>query len=182
MESNTVNVIGIMLNSHKVLRGYQSDHVINSRYFEGVAGMRFALKEAATLLHSSIDDQNTQLRLAFQLLRVTEEVCTDPDINTTDFTVGDVVGPAVYLLKLLVRQYGFDCLTQICKKYPWVVPEGLRTPNQVSFYISMVFVHYMVSHSMICYCIYIMLYFKSCMNYFIVQRLYCTPNYSLYNI
>ena len=67
-----------------------------------------------------------------QLMQVTEEICTDPMINTTDFAEEDAVGPALYLAKLIVRQYGFSALNNISKIYKWVVPEGLRIPdNQV---------------------------------------------------
>lgn len=110
------------------------DHTVNIRFLEGVAGMRFALKESANLLHySQTDDQHTLICQAFQLIQVTEDVCTDPHINTADFSIGDAVGPAVYLLKLLARQYGFDVLNNICSKYPWVIPGSLCTSDQVSY-------------------------------------------------
>lgn len=82
--------------------------------------MRFAMMEVAALLDSSCQAQP----LSFQLLKTVEEVCADPDIN---FTKGGViVGPAMYLVKLLVRQYGFSFLKRISKEYPWIVPDTLR--------------------------------------------------------
>lgn len=92
--------------------------------------------EVAYLLHAQSDDnrkasRNMQ-RLEFCLIELAEEVCTDCDINTTDFT-DDVVGPIFYLLKLLVRQYGFPCMKKISKEHLWIIPAGLQTANQVRF-------------------------------------------------
>lgn len=122
----------IMSNSHQVLKGYESNHIVNISYLEAVAGMRFSLMEVATLLHTMQNLTVSQTRLAVRLLQITEEVCTDPVINTIKFAVEDVVGPAVYFLKLLVRQYGFDFLRKISEKYQWAVPEGIRRTNKVS--------------------------------------------------
>ena len=98
-------------------------------YLEAIAGIRFAFLEIANLLHSDRED-------CIDLFELAEDVCTDPTINTSDFTVSgtDVVGPAVYLLKLLVRKYGFPCLKQVYEQFNWIIPEGLRETNQVCFY------------------------------------------------
>ena len=95
-------------------------------YLEAIAGIRFAFLEIANLLHSERED-------CIDLFELARDVCTDPAINTSDFTVNDrdVVGPAVYLLKLLVRKYGFPCLKQVYEKFNWIIPEGLRETNQV---------------------------------------------------
>lgn len=96
--------------------------------------------EVAYLLHAQSDDnrkasRNMQ-RLEFCLIELAEEVCTDYDINTSDFTDSgvDVVGPIFYLLKLLVRQYGFPCMKKISKEHLWIIPAGLQTANQVNCY------------------------------------------------
>ena len=129
--------IAILDNSHLVLGRFKEEHVINIGYLEGVAGMRFAMMEVATVLHMLFNmEQDLQQRLQFvklitPLLNIAEEVCGDEDINTTNFTVGDAIGPAVYLLKLLVRQHGFDCLMRVSTEHQWVVPEGLRNAEQV---------------------------------------------------
>ena len=97
------------------------------------------MMEIAHLLHS--EDTTTpksqqQQRLEFALIRLAEEVCSDTVFNSTDFASGkDVVGPAVYLVKLLVRQYGFPCLDRVCQEQKWVVPEGLQTNDQVSSHL-----------------------------------------------
>ena len=129
-----------LTNSHKVLRVYKEKPEVNIEYLEAVAGVRFALMEITHLLHSG-----TQQQLIFDMHRV-EKLCTDHHINTVDFSASntDVVGPAMYLVKLLVRQYGFPCLKQVCEAYPWIVPEGLRTANQVCIHLCMWYDQYFV--------------------------------------
>lgn len=112
--------------------------VITVDYLEGVAGVRFAMMETATLMYSMLCDQGTvfsypQQQLAFQLMQIVKEVCTDPAINATDFTEVDVIGPAVYLIKLIVRQYGFSCLQAVTKEYQWIVPTDLHGTDKVSY-------------------------------------------------
>ncbi len=132
LESKIESAVHILKESHEVLKAYRSNPVRNISYIEGIAGIRFAMGEVATLLHC-LGDQEVQVpqQLAFRVLQVTEEVCTDPIINTTNFIEGDVVGPALYLLKLLVRKYGFTFLKQVSEEYRWILPEGLHTANQV---------------------------------------------------
>ncbi len=98
--------------------------------------------EIASLFHSDYiantgKKSSFQRQLQFQIMQLAEEVCTDPAINTTDFVddAEGVVGPAIYLLKLLVRQYGFPCLKQVSEQHQWIVPEGLRATDQVEFYM-----------------------------------------------
>lgn len=111
--------------------------------------------EVANLLHAQSDDNRAtsfnMQHLEFSLIQLAEEVCTDCDINTTDFSDSgvDVVGPAVYLLKLLVRQFGFPCLKKSSKKHQWL---GLQTANQVTlkvyvFDFNLIALHYHSSSS-----------------------------------
>ena len=100
--------------------------------------MRFAIMEVSVLLRSDLITgtamkSRLQQRLHSEIMQLVEVVCTDPVINTTDFAASgqDVVGPAVYLLKLLVRQYGFPILRQVSEQHPWIVPEGLHNTDQV---------------------------------------------------
>lgn len=132
------SAIGILTESHQVLKEYQHNPITTIGYLEGVAGVRYAVMEIASIFHSgSIQDtvrRSTQeQQLQVHLLQQAEELCADPVVNTTDFSASDedVVGPAVYLLKILVRQYGFPCLKQVFEQYNWVIPEGLRTIDQV---------------------------------------------------
>jgi hypothetical protein len=131
---NAEATLDILRKSHHALKCYRTDPIVNIDYLEGVAGMRCALAEVASLLHSSCGVAHQQLRLNSLLIQTAQEVCTDPHTNTTNFLVGDLVGPvgpAVYLLRLVIRQYGFNSLRSIAAAFPWVMPEGLHATNQV---------------------------------------------------
>ena len=66
------------------------------------------------------------------LLHAVRDVCTDATINHVDDTRHtDIVGPVIYLLKLIVRQYGFPCLAEISAVHAWVVPLELRRADEV---------------------------------------------------
>ena len=70
---------------------------------------------------------------ATQLVHAAEGLCTDKDINHIDVTGdSDMTGPIVYLIKLLMRQYGTDCLQQVSGRHQWVVPPELRQREEVS--------------------------------------------------
>ena len=69
---------------------------------------------------------------ANQLVHVAEVLCTDSGVNHIDVTGdSDITGPIVYLLKLLVRKYGTDCLQRVSKDHQWVVPPPLRPGQEV---------------------------------------------------
>ena len=102
-------------------------------YLEGVAKVRFALSVVAELLN-----QNDQPRshkdgvLVVQLLHRAREVCVDTNINSIDDTgQRDTVGPVIFLIKLLVRQYGLNCLRRASGVHAWIVPEQLKQTGEV---------------------------------------------------
>ena len=67
------------------------------------------------------------------LLRIAHALCTDRKVNTVDVTgKADTTGPVVYLLKLLVRQFGFPCLKLVSQTHPWVIPQELKRGDDVS--------------------------------------------------
>ncbi len=124
-----------------VLRDYRSEPLITIDYLEGVAGFRFAFMEITSLLHSNFVDNTVkkshlEQQLQFEIMQLAEELCGDPVINTIDFTAGveNVTGPAIYLLKLLVRQHGYPCLRHVSELYPWIIPKGLHFSDQVMFW------------------------------------------------
>ena len=43
-------------------------------------------------------------------------------------------GPSHYLLKLIVRQFGFSFLRKLVKVHPWVIPQGITWTGQVHTY------------------------------------------------
>ena len=130
-KKNMPAVIETLKKSHQALRVYKSNPEIGIKFLEGVAGVRFALMEITSLLYSEISSKKKSM--PFKVLLLAKDVCTDEDINTTDFSGEvDIVGPAVYLIKLLVRQFGFPCLKSISERHQWIVPRDLRRTNQVS--------------------------------------------------
>ncbi len=57
----------------------------------------------------------------------------DTRVNVIDPTGRvDTTGPVLYLMRLLVRQFGFTCLQRVSQAHPWVVPESLRRVDNVS--------------------------------------------------
>ena len=106
-------------------------------FLEGVANVRFALLLVADLLQqlSGRGDGATSVNkphivhgdTANQLIEIAKEACTRIDLNTIDLTgKRNTAGPVIYLMKLIVRQWGFDCLNNILKSHQWVVPVDLR--------------------------------------------------------
>ena len=97
----------------------------------------------AELLNKQISRVGTAIQLvasdhchgavATQLLQVARMLCTDKGINHIDATGGsDTTGPIAYLLKLLMRQYGSDCLQKVSEAQHWVMPPELRQGEEVS--------------------------------------------------
>ena len=64
-----------------------------------------------SLLHAKLDP-------ASQLLLAAQSICKKS-------------GPGNYLLKLIVRQYGFSFLRRLIKTHPWVVPSSLMWTEEV---------------------------------------------------
>ena len=97
---------------------------VSLQYLQSVASMRFGLSVAAEQLRNGrVDDP---------LLRVTHDLCVDHRVNVIDPTGRvDTTGPVLYLLKLLIRQFGYPCLKAVCEAHPWVVPEELRRGDEV---------------------------------------------------
>lgn len=131
----------ILMKAYPTLREFKSNLSISMEYIEGVAGTKFAIMEVAKLIYSQFSKEigigqvAERSELFINLMEQVKKVCTDTVINTTTLYARgnlDVTGPVVYLLKLLVRQFSFPCLKQTSERYPWMVPEGLRTSNLVS--------------------------------------------------
>lgn len=100
------------------------DFTIDLDYLESVARIRFVLAEIVNLLHFHYMQAHkvslTMQQIQLKLMQLTEEMCNDSLVNH------DVVGPAIYLVKLLVRQYGFSYLKEVSKKYQWIFSESFR--------------------------------------------------------
>ena len=94
-------------------------------YLEGVSKVRYSLSVVADVLSRSEHDDHQKL------LEVAEKVCTDTDINVVNhFQHISVVGPSIYLVKLLIRRYGMPCLKATAEAYKWILPDDIR-PKEV---------------------------------------------------
>ena len=95
-------------------------------YLEGVAKIRSALLVIAEILVTPSGEVDEDL------LKAAESLCTDDLVNciNTD-NLENTVGPVIYLIKLLARQYGMPHLKAISENYKWVIPAPLL-PKQVS--------------------------------------------------
>ena len=101
------------------------------RYLEGVAQVRFALSVVATALKQAVDRSRLS-PLAQELVDAAAVLCTNRSVNTIDLTgTRDTVGPIVYLIKLLVRQYGFPCLRDVSEAFSWILPQELTRSSDV---------------------------------------------------
>ena len=123
--------MNIIDTSQKFLKDQISHSHTSIKYLEGVAGMRFALREFGSLLYTFSSEQEKMDQEQLQFVQLVKDVCTDATINTTNFSEGDIVGPAIYLIKVLVRQYGLYFLHQVVDDNQWIVPEALRSQDQV---------------------------------------------------
>ena len=91
------------------------------------ANIRFSLLALSKVL------QNEQNGYHFmKLLRAAAHVCSDHQINCIDPTGRrDNVGPVIYLLKLLVRQYGLPCLKGAVEIHDWIIPAELKSDDVI---------------------------------------------------
>lgn len=106
-----------------------SSHEIKVPYLEAIAGVRFALMVVAELLNCCVTESSEQLFSAQtnDLLRLAEDICTKVQL-----TESDTAGPMIYLIKLLVRQYGSNKLIEVSKIHAWVLPPQLMSEQTVS--------------------------------------------------
>ena len=129
------DTIGILEDGYQALCQHgRYTEAVSLDYLEGVAKVRFALSVVAELLNQNDQpwSQHEDGVLVAQLLHQAREVCVDPTINSIDDTgQRDTVGPVVFLIKLLVRQYGLNCLQKASEDHVWIVPEQLKQTGEV---------------------------------------------------
>ena len=96
---------------------------------EGLAKIRFSLSIAADIFEKQVSSKQNIVTSSSikQLVYTAQNVCCDLKINVIDTTGSiDMTGPTVYLMRLLVRQYGMSCLEKVADTYSWVIPKELR--------------------------------------------------------
>ena len=126
----------ILQDGHRALRQHGQNTgsgAVTLDYLEGVAKVRFASSVVAELLNQNDQPRSSEDGvLVVRLLHQAREVCVDPNINSIDDTgQRDTVGPVVFLIKLLVRQYGLNCLQRASEDHAWIVPEQLKQTGEV---------------------------------------------------
>lgn len=84
--------------------------------------MRFALGVVAEVLCMQSPRRHVQIT---KLLEVARNIVEDETINRTS------AGPAIYLLKLIVRHYGTSFMTDLQKQHKWLVPSTLPKSKKV---------------------------------------------------
>ena len=94
--------------------------------------LRFSMSVIAELIHYQYSNEETE-RITYThhsqlLLNKAKECCSDDLLNKDD------TGPGVFLLKLLVKQYGVTFLTNLTSDatMEWVVPRSLLQSDDVS--------------------------------------------------
>ena len=102
-------------------------------YLEDIGHLRYGLSVVATILHSEVTAAQESIT-APNLLRVAREICADDNINVISQSL--CTGPAVFLVKTLVRQYGNSCLESVFVNHSWVVPDALQNKSKVMLLIS----------------------------------------------
>lgn len=84
--------------------------------------------EVASFFNAKCNNDSASHASHHHLLPLVKELCLDPVINSTGV---NMVGPALYLIKLLIRQYGFPCLRKVFKNHQWIIPKGLCITDKV---------------------------------------------------
>ena len=79
--------------------------------------MRFSLGVVAEVLCMRSPKRHVQIT---KLLEVTRAIVKDEAINQTG------AGPAIYLLKLIVRRYGISFMNDLQKQHNWLVPSKVH--------------------------------------------------------
>ena len=96
-------------------------------YLEGVAKARFSLSVVAEALKNEETGQHFM-----ELLRAAGQMCCDREVNCIDPTGRkDTVGPVIYLLKLIVRQYGMPYLKAAAEIHEWLIPAQLKSKEVI---------------------------------------------------
>ena len=92
-------------------------------YLEGVAKVRYSLSVVAEVLK-----EDCKGHYFVELLKAAARMCYDREINCIDPAEWqNTMGPLIYLLKLIVRQYGMPCLRVAAQVHDWLIPAQLKS-------------------------------------------------------
>ena len=124
------DVADILEKAYTVLCNPNPHHFANVSvsYLEKVAHMRYGLSVVAEILRRQVTVDEEPV-VAHHLMQIANKICTDRTLN--DFDPSVCAGPSVFLVRLIVRQYGIGYLEKIIPNHPWVMPEILQNEDQV---------------------------------------------------
>ena len=103
-----------------VLKEYDiKSNVFSYDIIEAIATMRFSLRMIGNdLIHHKYLTRTD---------KVVKTVLSDMSLNTLE------TGPSIYILRIIVRRFGYTQLMNVMKEYPWIVPDHLKTSFKVLF-------------------------------------------------
>lgn len=126
LASTIDEVTAILSEGYHGLREHQSG-TPTLEYLEGVAKVRYSLSVVAEVLKDAHKGHHFM-----ELISAAAKMCSDPEVNCIDPTgQTDTVGPVIYLLKLIVRQYGTPCLRVAAQTHDWLIPAQLRSTQVI---------------------------------------------------
>ena len=114
-----------MREGHGALKLYSEHNIVTLQFIEGVAKLRLSLSTFTEVLskHIAKGQEGHDSIQHRELIDNCKELCTDMTVNCVN---GDnSSGPSVYLMKVLVQQYGLPTLNSVAREYPWIIPKEL---------------------------------------------------------
>ena len=133
--SNSTDEVNEMMNEGFKVLVENSSSNMSTELLEGFAKVRLSLSKFAFILQRTLvasSEQELQSSQLENLVRTAKHICSDANVNIIDTSGGqDTTGPIVYLLRVLVRQYGMSCLEKVSASYPWVIPKELTEEQKV---------------------------------------------------
>ena len=129
MPTKVNEVTSLLTEGHIALQN-NIQGTVSLEYLEGVAKIRFSLSILADVLKKNECGHNYK-----ELLEAGAQLCLDHNVNCIDLAAQNPTGPMVYLIKLIVRQYGMPCLKTIAETHEWTIPAELK-PEEVNIIVT----------------------------------------------
>ena len=132
MQKEIEAAVPMLLESQEVLSKQPS---MSFSPLECFAKVRFALSVVAETLKGQMELKNPndiveEFSSATYLFEAAKNICTSSDLNHID--ASDSFGPNIYLLKLLIRRYGFTTLPKFVELHDWLIPKEFQAELTVS--------------------------------------------------
>ena len=116
------------------------------RILEAIGKLRFSFTVVADLLYTAVSTEGHDGLdgAAKDLVQAAQKICTDTKVNQT------ATGPAIFLLKQVVKQFGYTCLEKLAKSdaFSWVLPQHLNPPDTEVYQETNVFLFFCMHDSL----------------------------------